>query len=603
MFRNSPTPQASSPAPARRRHGRLLAACTTGVLAASALALGPAGLAHADARSGAHAQHVVPSVKPVQQQRPTLTLPSRKSTLAASPKGVAPKDAAAGTQLTTPWFDTDGDGISDVITQEDDRTIQLLPSASTDQQPWKNLGQASVMYKDILTPGDLTSSLIGSELLTLTTGGQLSLWDHSVFPGGNPSWTGSGWQIYNKIIAVGDITGDGFGDLLARTPSGDLYLYKSTGNAASPFAGRVKVGYGYDIYDQLIGGGDLTGSGHESLVARDLDGNLWMYALDGTAAQPLAARVRIGTGWGIYNQLIGWGDQKDRMGGIDARAANGDLFLYQGDGTGHLTSRYQEGAQWNSRLIAGQGSVPVWGKDNLFALTPGGNLYFYYGNRTGTFGPRIQVGAAGDWKPFYPIASASLTQADEEPLLEIAGSALVNDTDSSAGLIGYGWNIYNQIFGPGDLTNEGNGDLLARDTSGVLWLYPGKGTGTSFYNRIRIGGGWGGYTRITGAGDINGDGYADILARDAGGHLYIYHGTGNGNAPFSARVDLGGGWNAFTKLVSPGDLDGDGRADLCAVTSGGQLYRYSGSGRNGTATFKPRVMIGSGGWDAFSAIA
>ena len=127
----------------------------------------------------------------------------------------------------------------------------------------------------------------------------------------------------------------------------------------------------------------------------------------------------------------------------------------------------------------------------------------------------------------------------------------------------------------------------------------GRGDGT-FYGRAKVGGGWGGYTQITGAGDINGDGFADIVARATNGHLYLYQGTGNGKAPFKARVDIGGGWNTYTKLAAPGDLDGDGRADIVAVTSGGELYRYSGSGHTGTATFKPRAKIGTAGWNTYS---
>jgi hypothetical protein len=40
-----------------------------------------------------------------------------------------------------------------------------------------------------------------------------------------------------------------------------------------------------------------------------------------------------------------------------------------------------------------------------------------------------------------------------------------------------------------DLNGDGKADLLARDTSGVLWFYPGNGKG-SFSTRTRIGSGW-----------------------------------------------------------------------------------------------------------------
>jgi hypothetical protein len=40
----------------------------------------------------------------------------------------------------------------------------------------------------------------------------------------------------------------------------------------------------------------------------------------------------------------------------------------------------------------------------------------------------------------------------------------------------------------GDLTGDRIPDVLARDRSGVLWLYPR--TATSWQPRVRVGGGW-----------------------------------------------------------------------------------------------------------------
>jgi hypothetical protein len=590
---------------------RLLAACTTGVLAAGAFALGPAGTAHAGTAARAGAAHAdapagtaTPSPAPhagtAATPGPVLHLPQNRPGLSTAAAGPAAGPAAGA--LTTPRYDVDGDGTEDFLTQEIDGTVHQLPSAAG---AWSSLGRSPVMYRDILTPGDLTTALAGPEVLSLTTTGHLSLWNHTVFPTGSPAWTGNGWQVYNQVVAVGDIDGNGFGDLLARTPSGDLYLYKGTGNAGAPFAARVKVGYGYGIYDQLIGAGDITGTGYETLVARDLSGDLWMYALDGTAADPVAARVKIGNGWNTYNQLVGVGDEQGRKGGLFGRAHNGDLYYYEGSGTGTgtgtLTARARVSTGWNSHLVVGQGAVPLWGKNDLFGQTPGGNLSYYFGTLTGGLSARIKVGGTADFKGARLLTSVSLTQQDEEPLLELAGGVLYNDTQGFETVHSGGWGGYDAVFGPGDLNADGNADLLARDTGGVLWLLTGRGDGT-FYNRVKVGAGWGQYNQLTGAGDINGDGYADIVARAGNGHLYLYLGTGNGKAPFRSRIDIGGGWNAYTKLASSGDLDGDGRADLVAVTPGGRLYRYSGSGHLGTATFKPKALIGTAGWNSYAAL-
>jgi FG-GAP-like repeat/FG-GAP repeat len=579
--------------PGARRRGRLVAACTTGVLAAGAFALGPAGIASADSAAAPH--HAKLSM-PQSTVQPTLTLPKHaKSSYSTT----------AGTALTTPRYDYDGDGHSDLLVQQADHSLGVLSSAKVaqGQKGYTDLGVLNVLYRSLITPGNLTDNSAGDEVLGLTESGYLSMFSTDGLISGSRMWTGTGWQIYNQVIAVGDITGDGYGDLLARTPSGDLYLYKSTGSASAPFSARVKVGYGYGVYDQLIGAGDITGTGHETLVARDLYGQLWMYKLDGTAANPVAARVKIGYGWNAYNQIVGWGDGSLDGFQILGRALNGVMYGYQGDGsgTGTLTPREVLGADWNSLLVADQGHTQVWGKGDLMAQTSSGNLYYYYSLETGGLSARKQVGDSGVWKGAKLFLPMPLTDEGWDPLLEIYNGQLWDDDGPTPTYISSGWGSYNKLFGPGDLNGDGHSDILARDTSGVLWDITGQGNGY-FYGRAKVGAGWGGYSQITGAGDINGDGFADIVARASNGHLYLYQGTGNGKAPFKARQDMGAGWNTYTKIVAVGDLDGDGRADIVGATSGGQLYRYSGSGYTGTATFKPRVKIGTAGWNGYSSL-
>lgn len=58
-------------------------------------------------------------------------------------------------------------------------------------------------------------------------------------------------ETYNAFAAVGDVSGDGKADFLARTPGGTLSLYldKGTGKATSEiFATRISVGTGFQQY-------------------------------------------------------------------------------------------------------------------------------------------------------------------------------------------------------------------------------------------------------------------------------------------------------------------------------------------------------------------
>ncbi|MET9105821.1 FG-GAP repeat domain-containing protein [Streptomyces zhihengii] len=160
-------------------------------------------------------------------------------------------------------------------------------------------------------------------------------------------------------------------------------------------------------------------------------------------------------------------------------------------------------------------------------------------------------------------------------------------------LVGGGWNTYDLIESAGDLAGARTDDLVARDRSGVLWLYLGKGDGT-FTARTRVGGGWGGYTSVAAGGDLTGDGRADLVASDASGVLWLHRGTGDRSAPFAARTRVGGGWGIYDSLTLAGDLAGAKAGDLLARDRSGVLWLYLGKG---DGTFTARTRVG-GGWGA-----
>jgi FG-GAP-like repeat/FG-GAP repeat len=157
------------------------------------------------------------------------------------------------------------------------------------------------------------------------------------------------------------------------------------------------------------------------------------------------------------------------------------------------------------------------------------------------------------------------------------------------------------IQGATDFTGSGHVGLLARDSAGVLWYYPGTGTGAGvgLGSPITVATGFGSMTAIVGVGDFTGDGHADILARDSSGALWDYPGTGTGT--LGARVSLSTGWGPYV-LASAGDLNGDGFQDMLAFDpSTGTLRLYTGNGAGGwiagsvlTPTFSGDTIAGSG---------
>ncbi|MEU3749915.1 MULTISPECIES: FG-GAP repeat domain-containing protein [Streptomyces] len=197
--------------------------------------------------------------------------------------------------------------------------------------------------------------------------------------------------------------------------------------------------------------------------------------------------------------------------------------------------------------------------------------------------------------------------------------------------------------------DDGFGDLLVMDTAGLVSMYRGTGTGavsariagtgTKFatssvfvptgdlngdrcadvYVRVgdqlrayrpgcgkvlsasspytSVGSGWGQYDVLTSPGDVNGDGFADLVARQAAtGDVYFYGGTADHRV--KPRVRIGTNWKLYKKLVGAGDLDGDGRGDLLGIDAAGVLWRYYGTAAGGVA---PRVKVG-GGWGGYTSL-
>ncbi|NUW33969.1 VCBS repeat-containing protein [Nonomuraea sp. SMC257] len=162
--------------------------------------------------------------------------------------------------------------------------------------------------------------------------------------------------------------------------------------------------------------------------------------------------------------------------------------------------------------------------------------------------------------------------------------------------------VHNLIMTPGDMGSSAAADIIARDTAGALWLYPGRADG-GLAARVQAGtAGWNGMNALAGYGDYTGDGKNDLLARTTAGALYIYPGTGAVTAGqvLGARVSAGTGWETYTALVSTGDNDGDGRADLIARDPAGALWLFKGTGV-ASAPFAAREKIGNAGWNAFNA--
>lgn len=583
-----------------KRSGRL-AASTAVALTAGMLLAGPAS---ADGAPKVPAERPLPKV----DMRGTGVLPTTAPKAGAQSKqklqrgSDAPATATAG-KTVAPRFDVDHDGADDLLYRDIGGGTYLKKSSAqgSDADFYIAKADAEDDFKDLFPAGDLNHN--GSpELLTLSVNGTLSMTEATSTVGTTGvTWSSRGWNAYNKLIAAGDLTGDGNADLLARTPGGALYLYPGNGRAGSdtPYGDRIQVGSGWGKFDQILGGADYNADGIPDILATAPTGEMVFYAGTGNIGSPFADGVQNGMGWTIYNQLSPIVDTNGKT-WVLARELSGTAHLYPSLGNGQLGDPVKFGTNWEyTDLLAGQGSIAAHGKGEVFGRTSGGSLYAYLGKQNGNFVDRSLIGSEGEYVSDFGLTlTSSLSKADQGNLLLTYDGVLYGPK----GRIGGGWGIYKSLLGIGDLDNDGYGDLLALDKSNVLWLYPSQGNAHNFADRIRVGGGWGIYNKLLGAGDVTGDGRADLVARGTDGSLWVYPGTGSGSAPLSDRVKIGsGGWNSFNKLAAVGDITGDGRGDLVGVDSSGTAYRYSPTGLKGLDTFSGRGTVG-GGWNTYGEL-
>ncbi|QNP67451.1 FG-GAP repeat domain-containing protein [Streptomyces genisteinicus] len=558
-----------------------VAACTALAIAAGMLMSAPA--AQADENPAPH--------RGIERPAPDAQLPRLDLPRPDVNKGAfSAQDADA--PLAAPRSDVDGDGWSDIVLQGLGGTVFVDTGDAVWEPTYQDDGS---QIKDVFLAAGLRDG--GPVHFTLSATGVLSAYTNDLY---YPSryWGGAGWQIYNKVFSPGDLNGDGVGDILARTHAGELYLYPGRTSAASPVGSRVLVGTGWGQFDQIVGMNDVNNDGIADLFARNTAGQLYFYSGTGEATRPFKGKVLVGSGWNIFNTLFSVDDlDEDGNAELFARTYSGDLYSYSSTGTGAFHPRVKLGSGWNTvDRFANGSSVPSFGKDELIGLDTAGSLYYYYDLNNGKFSPRQRINDVGDWKGAKLQHFSSLDSDAASELFEVYDGHLYN-LSAGAYDIGGGWGVFNTLVGPGDLSGDGKGDIVARDGSGTLYLYRGNGNATGFAAKQKIGTGWGQFNALIGAGDLSGDGRADLLARATDGKLYLYEGTGSAAAPFKAKKLIGSGWGSYT-LAAPGDMDGDGRADLVARHSSGTLYRYDSDGKG---NFKPRVSLG-GGWNTYASI-
>jgi len=417
---------------------------------------------------------------------------------------------------------------------------------------------------------------------------------------GNGDGDLSGWSVSD----AGDVNGDGFDDLIigaygagpdGKLAAGESYVVFGSGagfaadlDLASLDGSNGFTLNGVDAEDlsghSVSGAGDVNGDGYDDLI-------VGAYAAADTAGE---SYVVFGSGAGFAASL-----DLASLNGSNGFALNG---IVSEDNSGYS--------------VSGAGDVNGDGYDDLIvgayaAAGTAGESYVVFGSGAGF------------------AASLDLAGLDGSNGFTLNGIDGGGDTGG-----GSGWSVSDA----GDVNGDGYDDLIigafyaspdGKLAAGESYVVFGSGAGFAAGLDLASLDGSNGFTlngidefdqsghSVSGAGDVNGDGYDDLIigayvAADTAGESYVVFGSGAG---FGTSLDLAGldGSNGFTlngvdaedfsgySVSGAGDVNGDGYDDLIIGAIGGdnyagESYVVFGSGAGFAASLDLASLDGSNGF-------
>lgn len=351
----------------------------------------------------------------------------------------------------------------------------------------------------------------------------------------------SGGRLGSSVAAVGDVNGDGFMDYAVSAPEvggsqGDVFVIYGNKEGSLPnfIDGEISPSDGYrirslDTSGQL--GFDVTGAG-------DINGDGFDDILLGTRGNAAA--------YIIYGNETGTGANISAVSGanpgiLDA-PAGGFTILGSTDSPGYFG--------WN---VSGLGDTNKDGySDYIITHTDKNDAFVIYGGKGDEFDINVISGTIDPsvgFKLKYPAGTSWTSTAGSVGDFNGNGQADMALTDDNGG---NGFIIFSTPQG----AYQGNPNTMS--ASDGLKIIPR----TSSY-KIR---------KISSLGDINGDGYADIgVIENTNSRAYVIYGRPEGGVINLASLTPDIGYEIrgeglsgvpFTEITSAGDMNGDGLADI-----------------------------------------
>lgn len=418
-----------------------------------------------------------------------------------------------------------------------------------------------------------------------------------------------------RIIAPGDLDGDGNRDLIGVGADGKPRLFR--GDGLLGYRDPIVLNVDWSGAVLIADAHDFSGDGIPDVFTTDRNGALLLWRGNGKGG--FRAPTAVGSGWHTVNAIVAAGDMSGD-GFVDLvgrRSADGALVLYRGNGKGGWLGSAQIGSGWGGmRGIHIPGDLNGDGKPDLMGTDASGVLWRWYGTGGGKFGAKTQIGTgmhslstvanpgprSTGVRTFPPGPGdvdgdtfrdlVAVTADNKVQLLRGNGRGGVLATVPTGVTVPAG----SRVFSLGDFDGDGVGDLGMIDAAGLFFRLSGNGAG-GYAAPVQIGNGWNTLNLVVGGIDFDGDRNVDVIGRDAAGLLKLYRGNGAGG--WVGTIDqIGNGWSGMTAIFAVGDFDGDRAPDLIARTSDGFLNLYS---TTGSGAWKRTLRIGNG-WGSFTAL-
>ena len=467
------------------------------------------------------------------------------------------------------------------------------------------------------------------------------------------------------VSAVGDMNGDGFDDFITGSPvidavvsnEGQVYVvFGSTSDDPLSVTDIVSGTRGFAING--IDPGDL--SGRDAAGIGDVNGDGVPDVAVGCSDREIDEAPLAGQVYVVFGKSDGATiDAADIVDGIGGFAINGLLFYELGSSLGGVGDMNGDG--FDDLIVLANGSESVYvvfGKSDTDPIdiadvhsgSGGFRIFNVFADRIASAGD-----VNGDGIPDILISSVLASPSGRS----LAGAGFVVfgkiDTDPIdladvfAGVGGFtiigatAQDVSGLGGAAGDVNGDGLGDLIIgaigadpddNTDAGAAYVVFGR-TNTTTVDLLDVESGTGGFTMVgaytiglaghgvSGAGDVNGDGLADLIVgateatgTTAPGRVYVVYGktTGSEINLFNVESNNGGyyinangpgfAFGTFGAGVASADVNGDGRPDVIAGGPDQDVLNSGDEGRvwaifnpvtpGATSTYLAHTRIGDG---------